>query len=108
MAANAISGADVGFDEDRGGPRNKNNYLSFPVDGLVFKSTKAIFPWVEAGPHEAPGTRMLIASCYATSKRSSRKRRWQVTRPCVPAVARHKGKFAQDPLEIQGKNCAPL
>ena len=62
MAANAISGADVGFDEDRGGPRNKNNYLSFPVDGLVFKSTKAIFPWVEAGPHEAQGTRMLVAS----------------------------------------------
>ena len=64
MAANAISGADVGFDEDRGGPRDKNNYLSFPVGGLVFKSTKTIFPWVEAGPHEAPGTRMLIAGCY--------------------------------------------
>ena len=62
MAANSISGADVGFDEDRGGPRNKNNYLSFPVDGLVFKSTKDILPWVDAGPHEAPGTRKLIAS----------------------------------------------
>ena len=48
---------------------------------------------------------MLIASCYIEKIFKKAK---VASHPCVPAVARHKGKFAQDPLEIQGKNCAPL
>ena len=64
MAANAMAGADIVFDEDRGGPRHPSNYLSLPVDGLVHQSTKYIFPWSQAGAHEAPGTRVIIPSSY--------------------------------------------
>ena len=64
MAANAMAGADIIFDEDRGGPRHPSNYLSLPVDGLVHQSTKYILPWSQAGAHEAPGTRVIIPSSY--------------------------------------------
>ena len=59
-----MAGADIIFDEDRGGPRHPSNYLSLPVDGLVHQSTKHIFPWSQAGAHEAPGTRVIIPSSY--------------------------------------------
>ena len=59
-----MAGADIIFDEDRGGPRHPSNYLSLPVDGLVHQSTKYILPWSQAGAHEAPGTRVIIPSSY--------------------------------------------
>ena len=64
MAANAHDGADIEFDEDRGGPRHIQNYLSMPVDGELYQSTKHIFPWEEAGAHEAPNTRFVVPSIY--------------------------------------------
>ena len=64
MAANVHDGADIEFDEDRGGPRHIQNYLSMPVDGELYQSTKHIFPWEEAGAHEAPNTRFVVPSVY--------------------------------------------
>ena len=29
------------YDEDRGGPRNANNYLSFTTAGVIFKASRA-------------------------------------------------------------------
>ena len=42
------------FDEDRGGPRSCNNLISFPVGGMVHKSTENAWCWVDAGSH-SPG-----------------------------------------------------
>ena len=36
---------DIVYDEDRGGPRDSNNLLSFPSDGDFFKRTQGALPW---------------------------------------------------------------
>ena len=64
MAANGLTGVDIEFDEDRGGARHIQNYLSMPVDGELYQSTKHIFPWEDAGAHEAPNTRFVVPSIY--------------------------------------------
>jgi hypothetical protein len=39
------------WDEDRGGPRNPENLISFPKDGMVHQSTVNVIPWVDCGAH---------------------------------------------------------
>ena len=51
------------YDEDRGGPRNANNYLSFTSAGVIFKATKGVWHWETPGAHEAD-QRMLVPSAY--------------------------------------------
>ena len=45
---------DAAFDEDRGGPREPQNMISFPTNWDVHKSTKEVWPWQDAGAH-SPG-----------------------------------------------------
>ena len=39
------------WDEDRGGPRNPENLISFPKDGMVHQSTVNVIPWADCGAH---------------------------------------------------------
>ena len=40
------------WDEDRGGPRDPHNYISYPINGLVHHSTKNVWPWKACGSHD--------------------------------------------------------
>ena len=51
MAVNA-STCDIMFDEDRGGPRDANNLISFPEGGMVHKSTIDAWAWQQCGSHD--------------------------------------------------------
>ena len=42
----------VEWDEDRGGPRNPENLISFPKDGMVHQSTVNVIPWADCGAHK--------------------------------------------------------
>ena len=52
------------YDEDRGGPRNEHNYLSFPGDGALVKATRGVLPWAPVGTHDPDPTRMIIPSAF--------------------------------------------
>ena len=54
---------DGEYDEDRGGPRDCHNYLSFPGDGPVFQATVKVWPWKTPGGHEQ-GNRMYVPGCF--------------------------------------------
>ena len=45
---------DMMWDEDRPspGPRDRNNYLSFPEDGEFYLATDRALPWEACGPHD--------------------------------------------------------
>ena len=51
------------YDEDRGGHRHGANYISFPTDGDLYKSTKEVWPWEPPGAHEGEA-RMKVPSVY--------------------------------------------
>ena len=53
---------ELAFDEDRGGPRNPNNYLSLPDNGAMYLATKAVLPWEPCGAHDS--NRVIVASHY--------------------------------------------
>ena len=57
-----MSGHDAEWDEDRGGPRNPNNLISFPKDGPFHTSTAKVLPWEDCGPHDQG--RVVIPSQY--------------------------------------------
>ena len=44
---------DMAFDEERGGARHHNNYLSMPESGAFYRATKKIFAWEKCGQHES-------------------------------------------------------
>ena len=43
---------DIAWDEDRGGPRNLLNLISYPNGCQFYKSAKEIFEWAPCGPHD--------------------------------------------------------
>ena len=51
------------YDEDRAGPRDGNNYVSFPKHGVVHKATKKVWPWGPAGNHEQE-ERVLVPGVF--------------------------------------------
>ena len=51
------------YDEDRAGPRDGNNYVSFPKHGVVHKATKKVWPWDPAGNHEQE-ERVLVPGVF--------------------------------------------
>ena len=44
---------DMTFDEDRGGPRHHNNYLSMPESGAFYRATEKVFAWENCGQHDS-------------------------------------------------------
>ena len=50
--ANTMPTQDIAWDEDRGGPLNPSNLISFPKDGPFHTSTAKVLPWEESGPHD--------------------------------------------------------
>ena len=81
MAANAMAGADIVFDEDRGGPRHPSNYLSLPVE-IRSWSTSAV---VETRPAR-PARDQAIAVAAARARRT-KARYCRRTSPRVQALA---------------------
>ena len=57
-----MSGHDAAWDEDRGGPRDPLNLISFPMDGNLHKSTKKVLEWRPCGPHDQG--RVVIPSVH--------------------------------------------
>ena len=53
---------DIAFDEERGGPRHHNNYLSMPESGAFYRATKKIFAWETCGPHDSG--RKIVPSIF--------------------------------------------
>ena len=53
---------DIAFDEDRGGPRHHNNYLSMPESGAFYQATKKIFAWESCGLHDS-GRKIVPSIC---------------------------------------------
>ena len=53
---------DMEFDENRGGPRHHNNYLSMPESGAFYRATKKIFAWESCGLHDSG--RKILPSVY--------------------------------------------
>ena len=43
---------DAAWDEDRGGPPDSRNMISFPSAGDFYKATKRALPWSECGAHD--------------------------------------------------------
>ena len=43
---------NIEWDEDRGGPRDPLNLISFPTDSQFYKSTKDVLEWAPCGPHD--------------------------------------------------------
>ena len=50
--ANTMPTQDIAWDEDRGGPRDPLNLISFPDGGQFHQSTKKILEWKPCGPHD--------------------------------------------------------
>jgi hypothetical protein len=59
-----MASLDWAWDEDRSGPRDPQNLISAPVDGLFTQATAKILPWKTPGPHDDPAQRRVIASIY--------------------------------------------
>ena len=57
-----MSTHDMTYDEDQGGPRHPNNYLSFPKDGAVYQATAVALPWSPGASTGAP--RMKVPSVF--------------------------------------------
>ena len=53
---------DAAWDEDRGGPTDSRNLISFPTGGDFYKATKAALPWSECGAHYEG--RHVVASVF--------------------------------------------
>ena len=53
---------DMEFDENRGGPRHHNNYLSMPESGAFYRATKKIFAWESCGLHDS-GRKIVPSIC---------------------------------------------
>ena len=49
---NIMPTQDIAWDEDRGGPRDPLNLISFPDGGQFHQSTKNILEWKPCGPHD--------------------------------------------------------
>ena len=63
MARNANDDPhDMNWNEDRGGPRDPKNLLSFPSDGRFCRATAEALLWEDAGAHSPD--RRVIPSVY--------------------------------------------
>ena len=49
---NTMPTQNIEWDEDRGGPRDPLNMISFPTDSQFYKSTKDVLEWAPCGPHD--------------------------------------------------------
>ena len=53
---------DALYDESCGGNRNRNNFISFPIQGPFYKATARALPWQPPGAHATD--RMMVPSIF--------------------------------------------
>ena len=57
-----MTSLEAEWDEDRGGTRNPQNLISFPINGIFHNMTKMVMPWGPAGAHA--NDRVVVPSAY--------------------------------------------